>query len=128
MKIIDTVVLIASFDPQHPLYGTAVKHLQSVVLSDDVYVPSTILLECDLVLKGRGFSQEERSTIFEKLANIIPEDKVLPLVVEILKKAVEMEHETTYFDALVAATALKQKADIISTDHIFPKQGITTIW
>jgi hypothetical protein len=24
MKIIDTVVLIASFDPQHPLYGTAI--------------------------------------------------------------------------------------------------------
>ena len=128
MKIIDTVVLIASFDPQHPLYGTAVKHFQSVILSDDVHVPAVVLLECDLVLKGKGFSKEERSTIFEKLANIIPENKILPLVVDILKKAVDMEDEKTYFDAFVAATALKYKADIISTDHIFPKQGITTIW
>jgi hypothetical protein len=50
------------------------------------------------------------------------------MIFEILKKAVEMEDETTYFDGLVAATALKHKADIISIGHIFPKRGITTIW
>jgi predicted nucleic acid-binding protein len=45
MKIIDTVVLIASLSPKHPLYMNALKHLQSVILLEDVYVPSVVLLE-----------------------------------------------------------------------------------
>jgi len=33
-----------------------------------------------------------------------------------------------YFDALVASTAAEHKADIVSTDPIFSKENITTIW
>ena len=86
MKIVDTVVLISSLDPEHPLYTSALKHLQSLILSEEVYIPSAVLLECDLVLKGEGFSKEERTAIFEKLTRIIPENKILPIAVNVLKK------------------------------------------
>lgn len=128
MKILDTVVLISSLDPDHPLYRDALKHLESVILLDDVFVPSVVVLECDLVLKGEGFSNEERSKIFEKLTRIIPENKILPILINVIKKTADIVNEKTYFDALIASTAFKYNADIISTDPIFSKQGINTIW
>lgn len=128
MKIIDTVVLISSLDPEHPLYKDAIKHLQSVIFSEEIYVPSAILLECDLVLKGKGFSKEERAIIFERLTRLIPKNKILPITVSVLKRTANLEDEKQYFDALIASTALEHAATIISTDHIFPEEGITTVW
>lgn len=128
MKIIDTVVLISSLDPEDPLHEKGFKHLRSLILSEEVYVPSVVLVECDLVLKTKEFSNEERSRIFKKLARLIPENKILPIPVTVLKKTIDLENHKEYFDALVASTALKYKADIISTDPIFSEQGITTIW
>jgi predicted nucleic acid-binding protein len=128
MKIIDTVVLISSLDPEHPLYRDAIKHLQSVIFSEEIYVPSVVLIECDLVLKAKGFSKEERSIIFERLTQLIPENRILPITINVLKRIADLENEKRYFDALIASTALEHNADIISTDHVFPKEGITTLW
>lgn len=128
MKIIDTEVLIATLDPEHPLYDDAIRHLKSVITSEDFYVPSIALMECDLVLKTHRFSKEERYRIFERLIQLLPLEKILPITPNILRNATELENDKEYFDALIASTALENKAEVISTDPIFSKEGIATQW
>jgi len=48
MKIVDTVVLVASNDLQHKLYKKAKKYLLALRESYEVYIPSTTLLEYDI--------------------------------------------------------------------------------
>jgi len=121
MRIIDTMVIIASLNPSHKLYKKAYKHLQSVLLEDDVWVPSFVLLEFDLTLKSKNFSEEERSRFFEKLDQIIPKNKILLVTPRILKRAAYMKDNVEYFDSLIASIALEYGAEIISKDHIFSK-------
>ncbi|MHA1596392.1 MAG: type II toxin-antitoxin system VapC family toxin, partial [Candidatus Asgardarchaeia archaeon] len=111
MRIIDTMVIIASLNPSHKLYKKAYKHLQSVLLEDDVWVPSFVLLEFDLTLKSKNFSEEERSRFFEKLDQIIPKNKILPVTPRILKRAAYMKDNVEYFDSLIASIALEYGAE-----------------
>ncbi|MHA1262629.1 MAG: DUF7557 family protein [Candidatus Freyarchaeota archaeon] len=55
--------IIPCLDQNHPLYRDAVKHLASVSYSKDVYVPSAVLLECDLVMKNRGIPKKDRAAL-----------------------------------------------------------------
>ncbi|MEX2753241.1 MAG: type II toxin-antitoxin system VapC family toxin [Candidatus Freyarchaeota archaeon] len=128
MKTIDAMVIIATLDPKHPLYREAIKHLASIPHSEDIYVPSAVLLECDLVMKNRGVSRKDRAELFEKLSTIIPKNKVLPITVTTIRKTVELEENKNYFDALIASTALEYNSEIISKDPFFKKQGIKTSW
>ncbi|MEM2146917.1 MAG: PIN domain-containing protein [Candidatus Jordarchaeaceae archaeon] len=128
MKIIDTMVIIPALDQNNPLYKDAIKHLASISHSKDIYVPSAVLLECDLVMKNKGITKKDRAELFEKLSQIIPKNKILPITVTILKKTVELEDDKNYFDALIASTALEYNSEIISKDPFFSKQGIKTTW
>ncbi|MHA1605111.1 MAG: type II toxin-antitoxin system VapC family toxin [Candidatus Freyarchaeota archaeon] len=128
MRIIDTMVIIPCLDQNHPLYRDAVKHLASVSYSKDVYVPSAVLLECDLVMKNRGIPKKDRTALFEKLSLIIPKDKILPITVTILRKTIELEENRKYFDAIIASTALEYDAEIVSKDKFFQKHGIKIVW
>ncbi|MEM2985145.1 MAG: hypothetical protein QXL24_07980 [Candidatus Jordarchaeaceae archaeon] len=98
MKTIDAMVIIATLDPKHPLYREAIKHLASIPHSEDIYVPSAVLLECDLVMKNRGVSRKDRAELFEKLSTIIPKNKVIPITVTTITKTVELEENKNYFD------------------------------
>src|SRR5437879_13276120 len=59
MRLLDTMVLIASLDTEHPLHKRAIHHLRRAS-SGDVYVPSAAVVELDLELKSHEFSREER--------------------------------------------------------------------
>src|SRR2546428_3512730 len=59
MRLLDTMVLIASLETEHPLHKRAMQHLRRASLGD-VYVPSAAVLEMDLELKSHGFSSDER--------------------------------------------------------------------
>ncbi|MGQ9723218.1 MAG: type II toxin-antitoxin system VapC family toxin [Candidatus Jordarchaeum sp.] len=128
MKIIDTMVIIPSLDQNHPLHRDALKHLTAVSYSKDIYIPSAVLLESDLVMKNNRIPKKDRAELFEKLSLIIPKNKVLPITATILRKTVELEENKNYFDALIASTALEYNSEIISKDPFFSKQGIKTTW
>ncbi|MHA1334025.1 MAG: type II toxin-antitoxin system VapC family toxin [Candidatus Odinarchaeia archaeon] len=130
IRIIDTVVLVASTDPSHSLYKKALEHLVSVRDSNETYVPSVVLLEYDLVLKKQKISEDIRVKNFEILSKIIPDNKILPLTNRIILEAIKLtkNHSISYFDSLIAGTASVYKADIISTDHVFSCIGIKAIW
>jgi len=128
LQIIDTVVLVSSNDPTHPLHSRARQHLISLAVLQDIYVPTLVLIEYDLELKSHGFSAIERERIFRNLAVLIPNHKILQSTPSIHERAVQYESYGGYFDSLLAASALEYQATIISTDHIFDRINVPRIW
>ncbi|MFI5421921.1 MAG: hypothetical protein ACHQ1H_13210, partial [Nitrososphaerales archaeon] len=53
--ILDTVGLVAFVDPRHVLHLDGKKHVEALTTEPDVFVPSTSIIELDLVLKGAEF-------------------------------------------------------------------------
>ncbi|MEM3696420.1 MAG: PIN domain-containing protein [Candidatus Bathyarchaeia archaeon] len=132
MKILDTVVLIASLDPMHPLFNKAVQHLYSVRTANDIFVLCLTLHECNLVLRKRKFPPSQRERIFRNIALIIPKQKLIPTEASIIAEAEHMAANRRahggLFDVLIAAAAKMYNADVISTDSAFDKMGVKRIW
>src|SRR2546422_6928531 len=78
MRLLDTMVLIASLETEHPLHKRAMQHLRRASLGD-VYVPSVAVLEMDLELKSHGFSSDERREARTSLFGYVSGGKILSL-------------------------------------------------
>ena len=127
MRLLDTMVLIASLDPEHSLHKRAIHHLRRVS-SEEVYVPSPAILEMDLELKSHGFTREERREACTSLLGYVEERKVLPLTIEVIAEAVGLEDVSGYFDALIGSTAKLRGASLISKDKAFTAMGLRIEW
>ncbi len=127
MLLLDTMVLIASLDTEHPLHKRAMHHLRRAS-SEDVYVPSAAVLEMDLELKSHGFSGEERREASTSLLGYVGVKKVLPLSFEVLAEAIELERVSGYFDALIGSTARLHGAIVVSKDTAFTEMGVKIEW
>ena len=128
MRLVDTVVLVSSNDKTHRLYPRAIQHLSSLVDSNDVYIPSSTLIEYDLELKTHGFSAFDRQRILDDIGIVIPDNKILPCTPLILAVAIQFESYGGFFDSLLAATAIMHGAVVISTDPVFDHLGIPRVW
>jgi len=127
MRLLDTMVLIASLDTEHPLHKRAIHHLRRASL-EDVYVPSAAVLEMDLELKSHEFSSEERREASTSLLGYVGRSKVLPLTFEVVVEAIELESVSGYFDALIGSTARLHGAIVVSKDTAFAEMGLKTEW
>ena len=133
MRILDTVVLIAYLDESDPRSQKATEYVLDIELRPDIFVPSATLLELDLELKSHGMSVEAREGLHSKLARVIPRARVLPLVPAVLARATALSRAAawrdSYFDTMIAATALEFGADeAITTDRRFSKLGIEPVF
>jgi predicted nucleic acid-binding protein len=131
-RILDTVVLVSFVDPKHPLHHTGKKHVESLATEPDVFLPSTSILELDLVFKGAEFKFQQRKEIFALLRQVIPDEKVLPLTLPVMDKAIELDNKARwtshYFDVLIAAYAMTYSAKILTTDKMIPTLGVHVGW
>jgi len=132
MRLLDTIVLIASLDPKHPLYGRAIKHLQSV-RSPDVFVPCVVMHECELVLRKKLRIREiDIERIFQNLTLMIPNAKVVAADAETHRIATTMsiagQDRGGYTDTMIASMAKQHQAEVVSTDSAFRGMGVRTIW
>jgi predicted nucleic acid-binding protein len=127
MRLLDTMVLIASLETEHPLHKRALHHLRRAS-SEDVYVPSAAVLEMDLELKSHGFSSDERREASTSLLGYVNGEKILPLNFEVLAGATELENVSGYFDALIGSTARLHGAIIVSKDTAFTVMGVKIEW
>ncbi len=127
MHLIDTMVLIASLDPEHPLHRKALHHLGRVS-EHEVYVPSPAVLEMDLELKTHGFDKEERREACTSLLGYVGGEKILPLTFETVAEAVGLEYVSGYFDALIGSMAKLLGATLVSRDKAFERMGLRIEW
>ncbi len=123
----DTDALISTInkDTHHEIVKAIYRELASV--NADIYFPSAIIAEtittCQRRLKNPQLAEAMVTQLTSDLINILPTDD------EILQLAAAFYHphgskENTFFDAIVAATAKKQSADVIfSFDQWYRKLG-----
>src|SRR2546425_4315679 len=100
MRLLDTMVLIASLETEHPFHKRAMQHLRRASLGD-VYVPSAAVLEMDLELKSHGFSSDERREGSTSLLGYVGRGESLPFEFEVVVGVAELERASRYFDALI---------------------------
>ncbi|MGC8931696.1 MAG: type II toxin-antitoxin system VapC family toxin [Candidatus Methanodesulfokora sp.] len=121
MPIADTEVLFA-MNPRDSMHAKALKALKIRGLR----VPDTALLEFQIVLRSRGRKPEEIATALEALENIlaanhVPEQHTLSLRLLINQAEIEKSYGLSYFDSLIAASALAYDGIVLSDDDAFDK-------
>ena len=128
MKLVDTVALIGYLNPKDKEYKRSVHHLERVSADDEVFVPVTTLLEADLVMKIRQYSESERETSWAALESAIPREKVVPNSVSSIRSAAGLQKAgMDYFDSLIASLAKESDSDVITTDASI-KDVVKTEW
>ena len=122
MPIADTDLLFA-LNPRDKKHKKALKVISSV---RGIKVPDTALLEFVIVLKARGRSTKEIRDAMNALKDIfemylIKEVKTIDADLIIKQTEIEEKYGLTFFDSLIASSALKLDKAIISDDKAFDK-------
>jgi len=116
MRLIDTV--IGSLDTTSDLHRRCMTHLNSIVDERETLVPTTTLLETDLVMKGRGFDYDERMVSWHALEHRIPSRKVVANTVPSILAALPLQEKgIDYFDSLISSLAMELGAKVVTTDR-----------
>ena len=128
MKLVDTVALIGYLNPRDREHKRSLYHLERAASEDEVLVPVTSLVEADLVMKVRGYSDAERETSWRALESAIPRVKVVSNSVSSVRSAVELQRMgMDYFDSLISALAQESGSSVITTDASI-KDVVQTEW
>jgi predicted nucleic acid-binding protein len=120
MPIADTDLLFA-LNPRDKKHEKALKLISSV---RGIKVPDTALLEFVIVLKARGRSSKEIREAINALKDIfemylIREVKTIDTDLIVKQTEIEEKYGLTFFDSLIASSALKLDKTIISDDKAF---------
>jgi predicted nucleic acid-binding protein len=127
MKLLDTIVFVSALNPDERQHRTAMAHLKSLRSGQDVYVPTSTLIELDMVLRNNGYTRNEIFETWQALA---------PLIDRKLTATTPTAHQTaamlrlggmTYFDSLITALAQERKAVVITRDLEVTKR-VETEW
>ncbi|MEM2144643.1 MAG: PIN domain-containing protein [Candidatus Jordarchaeaceae archaeon] len=121
MPVADTELLFA-LNPNDRKHSLALKALTINALK----VPDTALLEFQVVLRARGRKASEVASALEAVKYILEGKgvrEVYTINTYLLIKQAEIEekYELTYFDSLIAASALKLDGVVVSDDKAFDK-------
>ena len=131
MPVIELDMLVAYVNSSDRLHGAAVRVFERVMKGEleGVAVPTSAYLEYGLVLRSRGYSEEdvlEDIEGFRELRNL----RELPLTSKVLARAARLrvDYGLTFFDSLHAASALLYDGTIISVDKAYRKvQGLRVL-
>ena len=127
MKLIDTVVLVASINAKDRLHLRAQNHLNALKDDNETFVPAPALIEFELELKSHGFNEKERMTVYEDLLPVVPKDKVIAQSISSMAQALTLYVSgMSYFDSLIAAMAKEADATVITTDKVVANVVKTT--
>jgi len=122
MPAADTEVLFA-LNPRDPKHPHALERLREL---DGVIVPDASALEFQAVLRGRGRGvgqvRDALLALHEALRRMgVKEEGTMSLALLALQCELEERHGLTYFDSLIAASALALDGRVISDDEAFDR-------
>ena len=122
MPIADTEVLFA-LRPTDRKHHAVIKLLTTL---PDVMVPDTALLEFELVLRGRGLPDSDVIRALNLVRAILKQFRVaqvktLNLDLLIQHNKIMVNYGLSFFDSLIAASALSLDKTIISDDRDFDR-------
>ena len=122
MPVADTDLLFA-LNPRDKKHKNALRVISSV---RGIKVPDTALLESVVVLKARGRSAGEIREAVNALKDIfeiylIKEVKTIDTDLIVKQAEIEEKYGLTFFDSLIASSALKLDKTVIADDKAFDK-------
>jgi predicted nucleic-acid-binding protein len=117
MKLLDTVAVIGFLNPDDKLHKRASEHIRSVTSDSSLFVPAISLVETDLVMKIRGYTDSERETSWSALASVIPAKKLIANSASSINDAIGLQKGgMDYFDSLITSLAKEKDSVVITTD------------
>lgn len=126
MNLLDTVVLVGTVNPKNRHHKKAIEHLDKLVSEPDTRIPTSTVLEFDLLLKAREYSNDERNLTWLELAARIPSVKILPPTATSMASAAKLEEQgMDYFDALITALAIESNSKIVTDDSEIARKAHT---
>ena len=120
MPAVDTEVLFA-LDPGDKKHKRAIGLLTS---RQDLFVPDTATFEFQMVMRARGRRAFEIKEIAQSIHAIllergVPEMRTMDSALIAQRCSLESDYKLTFFDSLVAASALSLDSTIVSDDAAF---------
>jgi len=120
MPVVDTELIFA-LNPRDPKHRDAMKTIKEV---PNLVVPDVALLEFQVVLRSRGRTPTQVRTALLALRQILTQygvKEASTLNTSLLIRQCELEEKygLSYFDSLLAASALTLDKQIISDDKAF---------
>jgi len=120
MPVADTEFLFA-LNPKDRKHQHAIRLLKEV---SDLIVPDTAALEFQVVLRARGRNPSQVKMALLALhevlkRNNVEEAETLSLSLLAFQSEIEEKYGLSYFDSLIAASALKLDRQVISDDDAF---------
>ncbi len=120
MPVIDTEVLFAA-SPRDPKHEAARKLFKQ---TEGIKAPDTALLEFQLVLRGRGRATVDVAAAILSLRKVlsnyrVAEVKTIDTNLLVLQGRLENLHRLSYFDSLIAASAIILGEEIVTDDRAF---------
>ena len=116
MKLLDTMVLVSAMNPANKHHKIGMSYLATLQSTEDTYVPTSSLIEFDLVMRNREYTEGEIAETWTALTPFLGE-KVVPTTSSAHLATTEMRIKgLTYFDSLIAALAKETKAVVITKD------------
>lgn len=92
------------------------------------FVPQAVVLEFDLVMKGRNYTAGQKKDAFDWLGDLVPDAKLIANSVGSMKKSIDLqENGMSYFDSLVSALAIGLDATVLTPD-LSISQVVKTKW
>lgn len=127
MKLLDTMVLVSAMNPADKHHKNGMSHLRALQSNEKMLVPTSTLIEFDLVLRNSGYTETEIAETWTALAPLVGQ-KVLRTTPSTHLAAAEMRSERlTYFDSLIAALAKESQAVVVTRDIGISKH-VATEW
>jgi predicted nucleic-acid-binding protein len=116
VKLLDTIVLVGAMNPEDKYHKAAMGHLRAVQSAGKVYVPTSSLIEFDLVMRSREYAEVEIRETWTAIAPLIDRKVVVTSPSAHLIAAEMRSQGLTYFDSLIAALAKEMEAVVITRD------------
>ena len=127
MKLLDTMVLVSAMNPTNKHHKTGMMYLKELRTSESIRVPTSTMIEFDLVMRNQGYTESEISATWNALAAFI-EQRLAATTISAHVTASEMRAKgLTYFDSLLTALAKEMHATVITRDAEISKY-VDTEW
>lgn len=120
MPVLDTQVLFA-LNPKDPNHASALEILET---HQGLIVTDTAVLEFELALKGRGRKVSEIRESLLALSEFlnsrgVKEQRTIDIDLLVLSSDLQLNNKLSYFDSLLAASALSLDSVIVGDDETF---------
>lgn len=117
MRVLDTIVIVGALNVRDSHHRKASKYLDMLAMDNDVFMPLSTLIEFDLLMKARDYTDDERRSSWIELAPKISSQKITGQTASTFVRASELQNEGMgYFDSLITALAQEFNSSVITDD------------